>query len=260
MAKSHQADLLRLDSLDESRNILLVPDLLEHLENGLVGSSMLWTVEGRGGTSNRGIDVDTGGGEVSHCGSGAVLLVVGVEDEEDLKRSDEFWVWAIVRIVELVHHVQETLRVPHALRGGIDKGAPNTVTVGAGGDRYDRAEDAVDLLVAELTVLVHSLSGFGGVGFGLEGGHCTHHAAHHSHGMGVVAEVGHHLLDVLVDIRVPHHVFSEGVELLLGGEVSEHEEIGDLEERGFLRELFDGNAPVPQHPFPPIDEGDSRRA
>ena len=80
-----------------------------------------------------------------------------VEDEEDLKSSDEFRVGFEVIFVELVQHVEEVFNEACIFMGLIVF-TTDTMTVGVGCDGGHSSEKSVDLFITNLFILVDSLS------------------------------------------------------------------------------------------------------
>ncbi len=115
----------------------------------------------------------------------------GVQDEEDLECADQFGVGFEVSFVELVEHEEEVLDVACVFVGFVVL-PTDPVAVGIGSDRGDAAQQAINLLISHLFILVHGLTDKGGVLFGMESGQCCNGAAEHSHGMRVISEGVHH--------------------------------------------------------------------
>jgi len=78
--------------------------------------------------------------------------------------------------------------------------------------------------------------------------------------VGVVAEGLEQVLDVLVDESVVDDVELPALELGLGRELAEDEQVGDLEVARALAELLDRVAAVLEDPLLAVDEGDRRPA
>lgn len=57
VTEAHKDLLLVLDSLDESWDVLDVPDLLKHAQDSLVGTTVTGSVESSDGTGKRGINI-----------------------------------------------------------------------------------------------------------------------------------------------------------------------------------------------------------
>lgn len=68
---------------------------------------------------------------MSHGGSRAVLLVVGVEDEKDVKSLYEDWVWLVLLWAVLVKHVEEVLDVSRLVVGRVEFSS-DSMSVGVG--------------------------------------------------------------------------------------------------------------------------------
>ena len=90
-------------------------------------------------------------------GSGAVEFVFRVEDEQYFKRLHQFGVRFEVALVEVVEHVEEVLHITGVLMGFVVFAA-NSVAVRIGCDCGDTSQQAVDLLIADMLVLVHTLT------------------------------------------------------------------------------------------------------
>jgi len=88
----------------------------------------------------------------------------------------------------------------------------------------------------------------------VERGERAHGGDQDPHRVGVVVETIDELLDVLVDERVVGDELHPLVELVPGGELPVGQEVGDLQEAGLLRQLFDGIAAVPEDAGVPVDE------
>src|SRR5690606_30060973 len=87
MAEAHQASLALLYALEEARDVRFIPDLLKHPDDRLVRASMKRAIE-RGACSGSGaIGIDAARADVSHGARRAVLLVVGVQNEEHIERT-----------------------------------------------------------------------------------------------------------------------------------------------------------------------------
>ena len=110
VAETHQAALTGLHVGDEGRNVLDRTDLGQHVYNGFVGTTVQWAVQRRGGRSRRAVGVGVRRCHYAHGGGAAVLLVVGVQDEEQVHRFGEHRVDAMV-VANAEHHVQEICRI-----------------------------------------------------------------------------------------------------------------------------------------------------
>ena len=106
------------------------------------------------------------------------------------------------------------------------------MAVGEGGQRRHLGDQADRRHVA-LLLVVDLLRG------GVEGRERPDRGEQHSPRVGVVAEGLGQLLDVLVDEGVVGDVIDPAIELGLGGELAEDQQVGDLEVGGVLAELLD---------------------
>jgi hypothetical protein len=254
MAETHQNLLAVLNILDELGDVLHVTNLVEHAEDGFVGTTVTGTVEGGDSTSEGGVYIRLGRGHVTDSGGGAVELVLGVQDEEDLDAPDDFGVGAVVNVAEVgVHHVKEVLDVAEVLLRG-DDGLADAVTVASGGDGWGLTNNAVDMLVTLLTSLVDVGTNVGWVGLRVEGAHGSHQGAHHSHRVSVVTESLDEGSETVVVRGVLHNFLVEAAELLGGGEFSVDEKESSLQESGVLSELLDGVATVLEDSLVTVDE------
>lgn len=215
VSETHELDLAGLDLLDESRDVALVANILEHSEDSLVGTTMTGSIQGSARSTHRGVDIDSRGSEVTHTGGTAVELVVGVEDKEDIKGLGESGVRTVVGVAELVKHVEEVLGVGELVCGGVNVRTTDTVTISKGRNSGHGSNDTMDLLVSDALVLVEVLSVESRVGLGVEGGHGGHGSDEHSHGVRIVAVRLHHGLEILVDVGVTHDTVVEVVQLAL---------------------------------------------
>src|SRR5438094_3265682 len=82
----------------------------------------------------------------------------------------------------------------------------------------------------------------------------------HAHRMRVVVESIDELLDVLVDDRVVRDVIHPAIQLARRRQLAVQQQVGRLEERALLGELFDWVAAVAQDPLVPVDEADRAAA
>ena len=99
------------------------------------------------------------------------------------------------------------------------------------------------------------------LGVGVEGRQRPDAGEQHAHRVGVVAEpLEQELLDVLVDEGVVGDVEDPALELGLGRQLAEDEQVGDLEVARVLAQLLDRVAAVLEDPRLAVDEGDRRAA
>ena len=93
------------------------------------------------------------------------------------------------------------------------------------------------------------------LGFRVEGGQRRDRTDQNTHGMGVVPETVHELLDVFVYDRVMGNVVRPFREFARGRKDSVHDQVGDFQKGTVYREVLDGIAPVTQNAFFTIDVG-----
>jgi hypothetical protein len=181
----------------------------------------------------------------------AVLLVVGVQDEQDLERALEHGI-DVVAVSDPEHHLEEVGAIAE-LAVRVDVGQPARMPVGESGHGGDLGDQAVDLLV-------RARRDRGSPSRRVEGRERGHRRGQHPHRMGVVAEARHQLLDVLVDERVVRDRVHPGLELPLQGQLALEDEVRGLQVRAPLRELLDGIAAVAENAAVAVDEGDAAAA
>ena len=87
VAEAHQPAPARLHLLDEARDVLLLADLVQHLQHGLVGAAVERAVQGGDARADGGERIHVRGADRAHGAGRAVLLVIGVQDEQDLERA-----------------------------------------------------------------------------------------------------------------------------------------------------------------------------
>ena len=192
--------------------------------------------------------------------SGAVKLVLGVEDEKNLDGLDDLGVGSVVGITGVsIHHVEEVLNVAKVLLGRDDRLA-DTVTVAGSGDSWGAADNTVDVLVSLLTGLVDVSSNVGWVGLGVEGGHGGHKSGHHSHGVSVVTESLDERFETVMISGVLHDLLGERTKLLVSGELTVDEKEGSLEEGGGVSELLNGVTTVLKDTLLTVNPGNARDA
>jgi hypothetical protein len=200
------------------------------------------------GAGHRRVRVDVRAADAPHGARAAVLLVIGVQDEQHVERALEDRVDLVFQLRHPEQHVQEVAGEAEVVVG-IDVGPSDAVAVGVGGDRRDLRDEPVDLLFAR--ALVEDL-----LGIRIERRERADGAQEDAHRMRVVLEAFHQLLDVLVQHRVEGDFLRPVRQLRLGRQFAEDDEIGGLEERGPLGELLDRITTVFQDALVAVDVGD----
>ena len=187
------------------------------------------------------------GADHAHCSRAAILLVIGVEDEQDIHRPLEPRIDVV--FADLPHHVQEV--------GGeaqivvrVDERQPDREPITHRSERWHLGNEAQDLLVAARRVLDF-------LGVVVERSERRDSTDEHAHRMGVVVEpVDETLAHVLVDEGVAGDLGLPDRELIRRGELAVEEEVGHFEIRTLGSELFDRITAVAQDARFAIEIGD----
>ena len=108
VAESHQPCLRRaLTRLMNAGMLSTLPISLQHPQHRLVGAAVQRPVERRRRAGHRRVRIDVRAADRAHRARAAVLLVVGVQDEEDVERALEHRVHLVFQLRHLEQHVQE---------------------------------------------------------------------------------------------------------------------------------------------------------
>ncbi len=254
MAEAHQLllSLPLLDLFHEGGDVLYVADLPEHPKDRLVRTAVERAVERGDRARDARVRVRLGGTDAAHDARRAVLLVIGMQDEEDVERLLENRIHDVLRLGHLPEHREEVTGVGE-LVVGVDVGEADGVAVGESRDRRHLRHEP-DGVMGPLALVVDQL------GVRVEGGERGDGRLEHPHRMRVVTEPLRELLDVLVEIGVRRNVARESLQLVLRREFAVPEEPCHLEEARFLGQLFDRVAPVLEDPLVAVDVGDARDA
>ena len=252
MAEAHEALVAVLHALDEGGDVLLRADAPQHPQHRLVGAAVQRAVE-RADTGRDGrVGVDLRGADGADRVGRAVLLVVGVQDEEHVEGLDQSRVGLELLLAHLEEHREEVGGVAEVVVGVDERLALRVAERPRAEGRHLR-DHAHDLHVAVVRVADVA-------GVGVERRQRADRGHQHAHRVGVVAEAVHERLDVLVHERVVGDLVHPGVVLLLGGQRAVDEEVGHLEEVGLLRQLLDRVAAVLEDALVAVDERDGRAA
>ena len=147
MAEAHQLAFAFFDLLDVGGDVVLGADLVEHAEDFFVGSAVQRSGEGRRGRGGREVGIGLRTADGAHGVGAAVLLVVGVQDEEDVERARDDGIGGILRLDHLPEHVHEVFSIAEIVIG-IDVREADAVTIGHGGDGGNLADEPLDLVEA----------------------------------------------------------------------------------------------------------------
>jgi hypothetical protein len=168
--------------------------------------------------------------------------------EDQIERLDHFRLQLVILVRQREHHVQEVRRVfVFGLR--IIDGQPARLAIGERGDRADLGNQARHLK-REMSFAVRFQQ------FGVETPGGVDHRGQDGHGM----RRGRKALEMVLHVFVKQFVLRERVgkpfQLRAVRQPAPDQQQGDFDERGFLRQLLDGNAAVTQNPFFTVDERD----
>ncbi len=144
MPEAHQFLLAVLHLRDEGGNVLYRPDIGEHPQHLLVGPAVQRAVQRGDRGRGRGERVGLGTADRAHRVCRTVLLVVGVQDEQNVEGVLEVRVRLVFELGGLPHHVQEVARVRQVVVR-VDIGQPDRVPVGERGQGCDLCDEAHDL-------------------------------------------------------------------------------------------------------------------
>ena len=208
---------------------------------------MEWSIQ-RGDTGADGRErVDVGGAHGANSAGRAVLLVVGMEDQQDLQGALQYLV-RLVPPADAERHVHEVADVVQIVARELVRESAG-VAEGKCRDRRQLGQQAHPLQVAVRRIVnVFRV--------GIERGERTYGAEQHAHRMGVVAEALEELGDVGVYVCVELDLLFPLAQLLLARQLALAEQIGHLEKRGLLRQLLDWVTTVSQDALVTVDERD----
>ena len=248
MAEALKQHVARLHALDVRRHVGEVTDLVEHADDLLVGAAVERAVQTTRGRGDRRVRIGPAGAHGAHRGGAAVLLVVGVEDEQDGERPGEDGIRFVVGIRDIPHHPQEVAGVAEVVHRVLVR-QTDPILVGERRHRGHLRDEALALDPA--VVLVVDV-----FGLGVKGAERRNGGHQRAHRMRVVPETLHELGDVLVHVGVHRDFVHPEVGLLLVGKLAVEKQIADLEEARLLGELLDGVAAVAQDALGAVDVGD----
>ena len=214
MPEAHEAEVagLVLGHREVFRNLVGGADLLEHLEHGFVGAAMRRTPERGHAGGNRRVRIGAGGARQPHGRSAGVLLVVGVQDEQQVERLGGDRIDVVLLAGHREEHVQHVRAVVEIV-ARIDERLAERMLVGRRRDGRQLGDDAVreDLAVPRV-MDVHRVV--------IERGHRRHHRRHHRHRVRVVMEAAEEPQQRLVDHRVIADAVLELLELRLARQIA----------------------------------------
>ena len=229
-----------------------LPQLAEHLEHGLVGAAVQGAGQGVDAGRDRVEEVRLGRTDEPHRRGRAVLLVVGVQDEEQVEGLGDRRIdlVGLGRVAE--RHAHEVLDERERVVG-VHVRLADALLVGHRGDGGHLGQQAhgrhLDLGGVEgvETVLV-------------EGAERRDRRAEHRHRVRVAREAVEEGAQVFVQHRVTANPLLEGRQLVSSRELAVDQQVGDLGEGRLLGQLVDGVAPIAQDAGVTVDVGDGALA
>src|SRR5205823_3537149 len=142
-----------------------------------VGAAVQRSGKSGGGGGGGEVGVGEGAPHGTHGVGAAVLLMVGVEDEEDVERAREHGIGDVLGLHHLPQHVHEIGGVAKVIVG-INVGIAATVAIAVAGDGWNFADEAQHLVLANRGIVDL-------LGFWIHGGKRGDGAGEHAHGVGV---------------------------------------------------------------------------
>ena len=90
----------------------------------------------------------------------------------------------------------------------------------------------------------------------VERGQGTYDTGHHRHRVSVVVKARDEVVEALVNHGVIRQLVTELIQLVLGGQFAEQQQVSHLHEGALFRQLLDRVAAVAENPLVAVDEGD----
>jgi hypothetical protein len=144
--------------VDEVGDVLLRADPAQHPQHRLVGAAVQRAVERGDAGRDRGVGVDLRGADRADRVGRAVLLVVGVQDEQHVERLDQPLVGLELLLAHLEQHREEVRGVAE-LVVGVDERLALRVPERPGAERRHLGDHPDDLHVPVVGVLDVAASG-----------------------------------------------------------------------------------------------------
>ena len=257
MAEAHQPALAALHAGDELRDPVHRADLAQHAQDRFVRPAVQRAVQRRRGAGERREGIGLRAADAAHRAGAAVLLVVGVQDEQHVERAFEDRVRLPGLALFLVEHAQEGSGVAEA-GVGRDVRASGAAPAGAGGHAGRERDQPGHLRPAGLRV-AHLFR------FGEERGERADAGQEHPHRVGALREAAHQrphvrvergaaVQGVAVDLGRP------GVELGRRRQFAVDQQPGRFEKGAALGELLDRIAAISKDAPVAVDERDPAAA
>src|ERR1700730_1937026 len=225
---------------------------MEHVQRSFVCTAVERAVQRGNSGGGGGIGIDVRAADAADGVGGAILLVVGVQDEENVEGMFERGIGLITRARGAEEHVQEIAGIAEFVVG-INEGHAERMAIGKRRNRGHFADEAVNLQFAGFRV--ENI-----LGVGIKGGKRGYGGDHHAHGMGVVVKAVHKLLDDFVDEGVVTDAAGPIFQLRGGGKFAVEEEVGGFKVGAFFGEILDGIAAITEDAGIAVDVGDAANA
>ena len=178
----------------------------------------------------------------------AILLVVGVEDEDQVQGVLDFVRDVVLLVGNREHHVQEVCTVAQVGIGIVERQSQRT-PIGKGGNRPHFADQSGGQFLERLLVTQREE-------LGVKAGHVAQRRREQSHRWGVGGNVLELVLHALVQQLVQRQPLAESIQFVLLGQPAENQQPGSLDKIGMVGELLDGNAAIAEDSLVPVDERD----
>ncbi len=190
--------------------------------------------------------------DAAHRVRAAILLVVGVQDEQHVERVLQNAIRFVLHLGHLEHHVQEVAGIAQIIVG-IVVGHSHAVTIGKRGQGRHLGYQPVYLMAARLRVEDV-------LGILVERGQRSNRADQHPHRMRVVVERIHGFLDLLVNECVVSDVPGPFLQLTGRRQLSMQKQVCNFKVGAAFGELLDRISAIAQDAFVAVDEGDAALA
>jgi len=204
--------------------------------------------EGRDACRDGGIKVHLGAADGADGRGRAVLLVVGVEDEQCIEDAHRFGMDLIRLHRRIEHHVEE-VRAIRQVMPGVDHRVADRFLVG---ERRHGANDGDEPRGGDVDIVGHRLE----VDVGVERRERVDHRREDVHRVCALGKMVEEMTHILMQHRVDVEKFRKVLAFLFGREFSVNEQVGDFDEHGFFDQLFDGDAAIAQDSLFSVDERD----
>ena len=225
-----------------------VVNLAEHFEDFDIGTAVEGAPEGADAGGDGGEEVGFAGADHADGAGGAILFVVGMEDEDEVEGVFDFGVNEMALVGHGEHHVEE---VGAVAEGGVGVGVGKAAdaAVGVGGDGADFGDEACGGFFKEDVI-------GGGGEFLVKAAEGVDHGGHDGHGRGIGGEAFEVMLHAFVEVGGGGEAGAEARELIAGGEAAEDQEPGDFDEVGCCGKFFNGDAAVAEDAGVAVNVGD----